>query len=80
MENPFEFIWGTIEYICVFAVFTYLMFKIIDLTKLSLEELYDEYEKCIANINSKKDTPFYSKMKKKIKFSFLARMVKKSTN
>jgi len=34
MENPFEFIWGTIEYICVFAVFTYLMFKIIDLTKL----------------------------------------------
>ena len=41
--------------------------SVIDLTKLSLEELYDEYEKCIANINSKKDTPFYSKMKKKIK-------------
>jgi hypothetical protein len=36
MDNPFNFIWGIIEYVCVFAVFTYLMFKIINLTQLFL--------------------------------------------
>ena len=37
MENPFNFAWGIIEYFCVFAVFTYLMFKIINLTQFSIK-------------------------------------------
>ena len=41
--------------------------SVIDLTKLPLEKLYEKYEECQVNINSKKDTKLNSKYKKKIK-------------